>query len=347
MRRKIEFMKMQLIDIHIPTKHHEKTAEKLQSFPHKSYWSQEKSKDIQNVRMIVESEHVEEILNYLEEISNVVDGFETVLIPVQTYISRDTIHERTNEKEKEKENKDQSKLLRISRQELIQTIEKNSYITMNYTLLIILSAVVATVGFIKNSEAVVIGAMVIAPMIGPVISISFSAILGDYKKMNKSMVTFLFGFVIVILISIGFSYFFQMGTDTDQFLARAEVTLSDFVLALASGAAGALAIINRLAGSLVGVMVAVALLPPTVAFGLSIGQALWSEAYGSFLLIIVNVTCILLSAITIFSISGIRPVRWKEVQRANVSRTLSFVFIGAILGLLLLVIIVGQGVKFE
>jgi uncharacterized hydrophobic protein (TIGR00341 family) len=342
-------MNLQLIDIRIPTKHFEKTGEKLQSFPHKSYWSHEISAEIQNVRMIVESEHVEEILNYLEEISNVVDGFETVLIPVQTYISRDTIHERTNEKEgkEEEDNKDQSKLLRISRQELIQTIEKNSYITMNYTLLIILSAVVATVGFIKNSEAVVIGAMVIAPMIGPVISISFSAILGDYKKMSKSMLTFLFGFAIVIIISIGFSYFFQMGTDTDQFLARAEVTISDFVLALASGAAGALAIINRLSGSLVGVMVAVALLPPTVAFGLSIGQALWSEAYGSFLLIIVNVTCILLSAITIFSISGIRPVRWKEVQRANVSRTLSFVFIGAILGLLLLVIIVGQGVKFE
>ncbi|MBB6451819.1 putative hydrophobic protein (TIGR00341 family) [Salirhabdus euzebyi] len=339
---------MQLIEAYIPNKHYEKTAEKLFAFPHKSHWVSEESADIKLVRMIVEHKQVEEILNYLEGVANVVDGFQTILFPVQTYISRETLNEdMQKEKEKETTESENSKLQRASRQELIQTIEKNSFITTNYTLLIILSAVVATVGFIKNSEAVVIGAMVIAPMLGPVISIAFSAILGDYKKIVKAMVTFLFGFIIVIIISIFFSYIFKMGTDTDQFIARTEVTLSDFILALASGAAGALAILNRMSGNLVGVMVAVALLPPTVAFGLSIGQGLWDMAYGSFMLIIVNTTCILLSAITIFSISGIRPVRWLEVKKANVSRIRATIFIGSIVGLLILVILISQGVKFE
>ncbi|MRG86847.1 TIGR00341 family protein [Salinibacillus xinjiangensis] len=339
-------MKMQLIEIFIPMKHFEKTKTKLQEFPHLSFSTFKEREDLYLVRMVVESKDVEDILNYLESVSAVAEGFETILIPVQTYMSRETLQEK-NESKEEKEEEEQSTLMRASRQELIQTIDKNSHITTNYTLLIILSAIVATVGFLKNSEAVVIGAMVIAPMIGPIISIAFSAILGDYKKVGQSTLTFLFGFVIVVAISILFSYFFRMGTENDQFIARTEVTISDFFLALASGAAGALATLNRLSGNLVGVMVAVALLPPTIAVGLSIGQALWIDAYGSALLITVNTTCILLSAITIFSISGIRPVRWREVQKANVSRTFSFIFVGTIVGILVLVILIGQGVKFE
>ncbi|SES96091.1 TIGR00341 family protein [Salinibacillus kushneri] len=338
-------MKMQLIEAYIPKRHFEETNRALQEFPHLSYMTFREGENMLLVRMVVESSSVEEILNYLEHETNVVEGFETVLIPVQTYISKQTLQNVDNEgSESEQE---ESKLVRASRQELIQTIEKNSNITLNYTLLIILSAIVATVGFIKDSEAVVIGAMVIAPMIGPIISVAFSAILGDYQRVVQSLITFLFGFVIVVGISIGFSFLFGMGTENNEYVARTEVTLSDFFLALASGAAGALSTLNRLSGNLVGVMVAVALLPPTIAIGLSIGQAYWDDTFGSLLLITVNTTCILLSAITIFSISGIRPLRWREVQRANVSRTFSFIFVGVIVAILVVVILFGQNVKIK
>ncbi|QHS21549.1 TIGR00341 family protein [Virgibacillus sp. MSP4-1] len=338
-------MKMQLIEAYIPKKHYEETNRALQEFPHLSYRTFKEDENMMLVRIVTESGHVEDILNYLENETNVDEGFETILLPVQTYISKQTLEDKNNEKEHEEE--EDSKLVRASRQELLQTIEKNSSVTLNYTLLIILSAIVATVGFIKDSEAVVIGAMVIAPMIGPIISVAFSAILGDYPRVGRASLTFILGFAIVIGISIGFSYLFEMGTENNQYIARTEVTLSDFFLALASGAAGALSILNRLSGNLVGVMVAVALLPPTIAIGISIGQALWMDTLGSLLLVTVNTTCILLSAITIFSISGIRPVRWREVQKANVSRTFSFVFVGTIVGILVLVILVGQGIKFE
>lgn len=340
---------MQLIEVYIPKRHFEKIDEKLRSFSHQSYWISNESDERMLVRILVETKQAEKILNYIEETANVAEGFEAMLIPVQTYLSRETIKEKELEKDEqqETEKEKEARLLRASRHELIQTIEEKSFITLNYTLLVILSAIVATVGFIKNSEAVVIGAMVIAPMIGPVISMAFSAILGDYQKLGKSTLTSMYGFSIVIAISVFFSYFFGLGTDTDQYLARTEVTLSDFFLALASGAAGALSILNRLSGNLVGVMVAVALLPPTVAFGLSIGQGLWGEAYGSLLLIVVNFMCILLAAVIIFSISGIRPVRWMEVKRANTSRFLSLVFISIMVGLLILVILFGQDIKFE
>lgn len=344
-------MSLQLIEVYIPDKHFNSIDEKLKSFSHHSYWISTESEERKLVRILVESVDVEEILNYLEGISNVADGFETMLIPVKTYISRGTTQKKEIEKDspngKKKNENEHSGLLRVSRQELLQSIEKNSHASMNFILLVILSAVVATVGFIKNSEAVVIGAMVIAPMLGPVISMAFSSILGDLKLLVRSSITSLYGISIVVVISIIFSFLFNIGTNTDQFLARTEVTYSDFALALASGAAGSLSFLNRLSGNLVGVMVAVALLPPTVALGLSLGQGMWVAAYGAFLLVTVNVTCILLSAVSIFSISGIRPIKWEEVKRANVSRPLAITFIATIAAILILVIVFGQGIKFE
>ena len=210
--------------------------------------------------------------------------------------------------------------------------------------MIILSAIVATVGFIKDSEAVVIGAMVISPMIGPVIAIAFASILGDYKRLWKAFLTSILGFAIVIIISIGLDMMLDIGSmKTNQYWDRTEVNVSDIFLVIASGAAGSLVFLNRLSGNLVGVMVAVALLPPTVALGISLGEGMWTDAFGAFLLLILNISSILLSAVTIFAIAGIRPVRWEEVQKANVSRPLSIVFISILVIVLALTILFGQG----
>ncbi|GEN55217.1 TIGR00341 family protein [Halobacillus faecis] len=338
-------MNLQLIEVYIPDQHFDSINEKLKKYDHRSYWVSSESEERMLVRILVQKNEVEEILNYLEEVSNVVEGFETLLIPVQTYISKETIHEETKEKEEKEDNEEEkSRLLRASRHELMNAAEKNGHITMNYSLLILLSAIVATVGIIKDSEAVVIGAMVIAPMIGPVISVAFFAILGDYKGLGQSAVSSLYGVAIVLLISIAFGYFTDVGMENAQYLDRTKVTLIDIPLGVASGAAGALAFLNRLSGNLVGVMVAVALLPPSVALGMSIGDGSMAAAYGAFLLVTVNIMSILLAAVSIFSLSGIRPVRWEEVQRANVSRPLSIVFIIIIVLILAIVILEGQNI---
>ncbi len=334
-------LNVQLIEVYIPDKHFESINEKLQQYDHRSYWISSESEERMLVRMLADTSDVEEILNYLEGVSNVVEGFETMLIPVQTYLSKETINESVEE-EGEKQEAEKAKLLRASRHELMNAAEKNSRISWNYSLLIVLSAIVATVGIIKDSEAVVIGAMVIAPMIGPVISIAFSAILGDYKLLGKSALSSLYSVLIVLAISILFGYVTDAGMENSQYLDRTKVTLIDIPLGVASGAAGALAFLNRLSGNLVGVMVAVALLPPSVALGMSIGDGAFVSAYGAFLLVTVNIMSIILAAVMIFSISGIRPVRWQEVQRANVSRPLSIVFVSIIILVLAIVILEGQ-----
>ncbi|WP_062512797.1 TIGR00341 family protein [Halobacillus sp. KGW1] len=334
-------MSLQLIEAYIPDRHFQKVDQKLKEYTHRSYWVSDEPEERKLIRMLTDTNEVESILNYLESISNVIDGFETMLFPVQTYISRETVEE-----DADRENEEEKRLLlRASRQELMDSVEKSSKITLNYTLLIILSAIVATVGFLKDSEAVVIGAMVIAPMIGPVIAVAFSSILGDYKRLLISGLTSLYGVAIVLVISVAFGYFTDMGMHNAQYLERTKVEILDIFLGVASGAAGALAFLNRLSGNLVGVMVAVALLPPSVAMGMSLGDGAFQAAYGAFLLVAVNIMSILLAAVLIFSISGIRPVRWSEVKRANVSRLLSIVFVSMIVFFLAVVILVGKSMR--
>ncbi|WP_101843351.1 TIGR00341 family protein [Halobacillus sp. Marseille-P3879] len=330
-------MNLQLIEVYVPPSNVESFTRKLDNFSYETYWEEKKADGRTLFRVVARKGNVEDILNELEEVSHQIDGFETVLFPVRSYFSKDTFDAEDNDE------KQKAKLQRASRQELLLTIDKNSKITWNYFLLILLSAIVATTGFLKDSEAVVIGAMVIAPMIGPVIAIAFSSILGDYRVLGKSAVTSLLGVGVVVGISILFAVLMDLDLQTTQYLSRTKVTLIDIILGVASGAAGALAFLNRLSGNLVGVMVAVALLPPSVALGMSIGSGAWEFAYGSFLLVTVNIMSILLAAVIVFSISGIRPVQWKEVQKANVSRLLSILFIFIIVAVLALLIFISEG----
>lgn len=340
-------MDLQLIEAYVPNKHFEKINQSLQEFSHVSYWVSYESEKRKLIRILVNTSETEEILNYLEKIASVADGFEAILLPIQTYITRpETDQEKIEKREKEDEEK-RRRFQRASRHELIGTIEKSSKITLTYTLLVILSAIVVTIGFIKDSETIIIGSMVIAPMLGPIISMAFSSILGDYKLLWRSSITLFYAIGIVLLISALFSWIFTFPPRTYEFASRTHVNVSDIILALASGTAGALSILNRLPGSLVGVMVAVALLPPAVVFGITLSSALWEEAYGSFLLLMVNINSILLSAIIVFTISGIQPVKWEQVQRANTSRRLSLLFVGMIIVVLIIIILFGNGVDFE
>jgi uncharacterized hydrophobic protein (TIGR00341 family) len=332
-------MDLQLIEAYIPKRHFEKVDQSLQDLSHVSYWSTNESKERMLVRILVHTKHTEETLNFLEKVSNLIEGFEVMLIPVQAYITRKSDDEKAEEKKTQGE-KDQ-KFLRASRQELYETILRSSKINLNYTLLVILSALVVIVGFMKNSPAVVIGAMVIAPMLGPVISIAFASILGDYHVLWRSFLTLHFGIALVFFISLCFGYFY-IPLDSTEFAARTQVDFTDVILALASGAAGALSILNRLPGALVGVMVAVALLPPIVVLGMTTGGLMWDKALGALLLLLVNINSILLSAIAVFSLSGIRPLKWEEMQRAYTSRRLSIFFVSLIILFLIIVITISE-----
>ena len=127
---------------------------------------------------------------------------------------------------------------------------------------------------------------------------------------------------------------------SQEFMSRTDVGFSGIVLAIASGAAAVLSLVTGVSSALVGVMVAVALMPPAVVFGVSLGSGEWSYAFGSFLLLAANIICVNLSAMWVLIYKGVQPRTWKDKKQARMisSRYLS-IWLTA-LGLIVLLLIV-------
>lgn len=321
-------MQLQLIEVYSPEKELGRIDRAIRGFSPIAYWVSHEPADHVLIRILVKTEDTEDILNYFEEVSHVNDDVHALLFPVQTYIPR--IDKEERDEKGQEDPKEEKELKRASRQELYGVIESSSKINVSYTWLVFLSSVVATAGIIKNSPAIVIGAMVIAPLLGPVISISFASVLGDYPLVRRAVLTFLYGLSIPFGIAVLFGYFFSLPVYSDEFLSRTNIEIIDIIAALASGAAGALSFVKRLSDALVGVMVAVALLPPTIILGMTLGASSWQDAVTPLLLLLVNVNSVLLSAILMFRLGGIKPIQWQDIQRANISRKFSLLFIGII-----------------
>ena len=204
-----------------------------------------------------------------------------------------------------------------AREALYEDVEKSARLDLNYFVLVLLSTVVATIGLIENNVAVVIGAMVIAPLLGPNLAFGLGTALGDVSLMRKSVATTIAGIGLAILLSIGIAIIWPMDVFSPEILSRTRVGLSSVALALASGAAAALSMTTGLSSVLVGVMVAVALLPPAVTLGLMLGHENYNLALGAGMLLAINLVCVNLACKLVFMIKGIRPRTWVEKERAQ------------------------------
>lgn len=213
----------------------------------------------------------------------------------------------------------------LTREELYQQIEKGARLDGNFILLDILSSIVVAIGLIEDNVAVVIGAMVIAPLLGPNLALALGSALGDRQLMGRALWTNLVG------VSIAFAMCFLLGLvwtgelNSAELIARTNVGLDGILLALASGLAAALSLTTGLSSVLVGVMVAVALLPPAATAGIMLGAGHQDLAMGALLLLAVNVVCVNLSAKLVFLYKGIRPRTWIEQQKARQSYILFMV----------------------
>jgi len=125
--------------------------------------------------------------------------------------------------------------------------------------------------------------------------------------------------------------------------AKTEVRLDSVVLALASGSAGALAFTTGLSAALIGVMVAVALLPPLVTFGLLLGAGYWNPALTALQLFLINIICINLAGVVTFLLQGIRPAKWWEAEKAKKATRTAIVSWFLVLVLLVIVVLFWQG----
>jgi len=204
------------------------------------------------------------------------------------------------------------------REVLFEQVSKDSRLNTDFIVLTVLSAVVAAIGLNEDSVAVVIAAMVIAPLLGPILGFSLGSALGSTDLMRKSAATALTGLSIGFATVFVLALLFPVNLDSGELIARTIISPEIVALALASGAAAALSMTGGLSSTLVGVMVAVALLPPSAASAMYLGEGEFTEAAAAAILVALNVVCALLSAQIVFAWKGVRPRRWlaqKAVER--------------------------------
>ena len=225
-----------------------------------------------------------------------------------------------------------------TREELYNNIEKNARLNGTYLILVVLSTIVVAIGLLEDNVAVVIGAMVIAPLLGPNIALALAAALGDTELIWKSLKTGAIGLIVAVVLSIVIGKLWHLNFDSQELLARTDVGLDSVALALASGAAAVLSLSTGLPSVLVGVMVAVALLPPTATMGLMLGAGKLKLAGGAALLLAVNVVAVNLSAKVTFLARGIKPRTGLEKLKARQSMTTYIVFWVVTLAILMIAI---------
>lgn len=219
----------------------------------------------------------------------------------------------------------------VSREELFYEISKGAQPDANFALLTLLSTIVAAIGLIEDSVAVVIGAMVIAPLLGPHLALALGSALGDRSLMLRALRTSAVGVPITLLSSLAIGWVLPIDIGSRELISRTIVGFDSIALALASGAAAALSLTTGFSATLVGVMVAVAMLPPAVVVGLMLGEGQFGLAYSASLLLAVNIVCVNLSAQIVLIVKGVKPRTWFEKKSAQQSTKLNLmIWIGSL-----------------
>jgi uncharacterized hydrophobic protein (TIGR00341 family) len=294
------------------------------------------------VRILLEGEKSEAVLDLLENKYAGQEGFRVVILPVEATLPRVEQAEEAAPAgpPSEEEPPEEKPPERISRHELYEDISDAARFSRVYFAMVVLSAIVATIGLEHNSVAVVIGAMVIAPLLGPNMALALATSLGDLPLAKRAALTSLGGVATVAVMTAIIGALLHVDPTMSELASRTKVGLSDVALALAAGCAGALAFTTGVSATLVGVMVAVALLPPMVTFGLLLGGGQATMALGALSLLVANLICLNLAGVATFVAQGIRPATWWEKERAAKATRIAIgmwgVLLAVLVGLILL-----------
>lgn len=216
--------------------------------------------------------------------------------------------------------------------ELIQGLRHGSQLGADFITMLSLATIVASVGLMQDSPAVVIGSMLLAPLMTPMIGCGLALAQANQTLGNRALRTVAIGLLCTLAISFLVGLITPGAELTPQIYARGEPTILDLVVAIASAAAAAYALARpNLVGSIAGVAIATALVPPLCSVGLSLAYADMTNARGAALLFVTNFLAIVLSAAVTFRLIGITAKRAGSRQRFWVFGTAGVLGVAAIL----------------
>jgi uncharacterized hydrophobic protein (TIGR00271 family) len=186
---------------------------------------------------------------------------------------------------------------------------------IGFYIFVVLSGTIATLGLLINSSPVIIGAMLLAPLMSPIIGIGLSTVIGDWQLLKASMIALLRGMMLAVTLSAvitlvnSFLPFVSLSNLAPEIMARTLPTPIDLVIALAGGLGGAYALSRKdMSAALPGVAIATALMPPLSVMGIGLALARMDVALGATLLFVTNAAAIASGSGLVFFLIGFSPV---------------------------------------
>lgn len=218
----------------------------------------------------------------------------------------------------------------LDRSLILASVARDARLDKKFLLLIILAAMIATLGLLQSSTAVVIGAMLVSPLMGPIMGVGFGLATLESNLIRRSLVTLAAGMAVAILVAMLIIWLSPIRDVTPELRARTQPTLLDLGVAVVGGIAGVYAIMRKLSGVMVGVAIATALVPPlsTVGFGLATGR--FDFAIGAALLFLTNTLAIAFAATIVARLNHFGPSLTRQhtaMQVAGIIATLGILSI--------------------
>lgn len=213
-------------------------------------------------------------------------------------------------------------LTTVSLATIRQEMMEDSQLTWPYLTLVVSSCLIASFGLLANSAAVIIGAMLVAPLMLPIRGAAFGILEANRKLIRHSLVSLLVGSGLALAIATALAYLSGVAAYGSEVISRSQPTLLDLGVAITAGALAAVAAVEtRLSSAVAGVAIAVALMPPLCVVGLWLAQANWAMALGALLLYGTNLFGITLACMVAFVVLGYVPL-----SQANRPLAITMVF---------------------
>ncbi len=207
------------------------------------------------------------------------------------------------------------KIEQNKRSQIIEDIHNNSAFDKSYFMLIMLSTIIATAGLIVNNSAVIIGAMIIAPLMWPILSVGMAIVKGNPRDVLRALSQLIIGILLSLFFSLIITKLTPISSFSEEILKRVNPGIIDIIIAFASGIVASLSLSwTKVSNAIAGVAIAASLLPPLCVLGISISSGEYSLAYGALLLFLANIIAIMLASVVSFWMLGFKPPHKPEDQ---------------------------------
>ncbi len=337
-------MSLRLIQVTLPAERKKSMINVAETHNALDIWWEPKNEDgLRTVSILVDRASQQNILDSIQLQLHDENNWRAVLLPVEASLPKIEKSE-TEKKQKFKWRKS------LTREELFQEVSGGAEGDLVFYLMVLLSTIVAAIGLAQDNIAFVIAAMVIAPLLGPNLALTFGTALGEKGLILNALKTNIGGLLAAIIPCTLIGYIVDINMQSEQLMERTIIDFAAIAVAMASGAAAVLSMTTGVSSALVGVMVSVALLPPAAAVGIFLGKMEFAYAIDSFLLLTTNIVCIGLSSQIVLAFMGIRPRTFLEKRSANQSSLIQIVICVLLLAVISAIIVYTEtdlDIKFE